>query len=221
MKQQYSVIVLFALIVASSFASLDSFRTTRRMVTEDMNQALVKAMEQQQSDVISADTIRVFNSHLRIEALKGRAVLAVDTKKGFYPRPQVSTATILSLSDQRYSMVLWSMVFLWSIFCLYRYRQHMSLGMYGGLALQDGRFIDAKGNVVKLTPMQHQLMEMLWQSPTHQLSKTEICNALWPKKEDASETLYALIRRLKLIIEQHSNLKIEADRGRAYELKVK
>ena len=97
----------------------------------------------------------------------------------------------------------------------------MSLGMYGGLALQDGRFIDAKGNVVKLTPMQHQLMEMLWQSPTHQLSKTEICNALWPKKEDANETLYTLIRRLKPIIEQHSNLKIEADRGRSYGLTIR
>ena len=213
--------VLFALIVASSLTSLDSFRRTSRKVTNDMNQALAKTLEQQQSQVISADTIRVFNSHLQMEALKGKAVLAVDTKKGFCPRPQVSTATILALTDQRPAMVLWSMVLLWSGFCLYLHRQRMTMGMYGGLALQEGRFIDAKGNVVKLTPMQQQLMELLWQSPTHQLPKNEICDALWPKKPDASETLYTLVRRLKPIVEQHSNLRIEADRGKSYGLTIR
>ena len=221
MKQKYAVVVLFALIVASSLTSLDSFRRTSRKVTNDMNQALAKTLEQQQLQVISADTIRVFNSHLQMEALKGKAVLAVDTKKGFCPRPQVSTATILALTDLRPAMVLWSMVLLWGMFCLYLHRQRMTMGMYGGLVLQEGRFIDAKGNVVKLTPMQQQLMELLWQSPTHQLPKNEICDALWPKKPDASETLYTLVRRLKPIVEQHSNLRIEADRGKSYGLTIR
>ena len=97
----------------------------------------------------------------------------------------------------------------------------MALGLYGGLALQDGHFVDAKGCVVKLTPMQQQLMEMLWLSPTRQLSKTEICDALWPKKPDANETLYTLIRRLKPIIEQHSDLKIEVNRGKSYGLIIR
>ena len=87
--------------------------------------------------------------------------------------------------------------------------------------MQNGRFIDAKGSEVRLTPMQQQLMVMLWQSPSHQLSKTEICNALWPKKEDANETLYTLIRRLKPIIEEHSDLKIESDRGKSYGLTIR
>ncbi len=191
------------------------------MVTEDMNQALAKALEEQQSEVISADTIRVFNNYLQTEDLKGKAVLALDTEKGFQPRPQVSTATILALSDQRPSMVLWSMVVLWGMYCLYQHRRRVTMGMFGGLALQEGSFVDAKGCVVRLTPMQQQLMEMLWQSPSHKLSKTEICDALWPKKEDASETLYTLVRRLKPIIEEHSNLKIEVDRGRAYGLTIR
>ena len=191
------------------------------MVTEDMNQALAKALEEQQSEVISADTIRVFNNYLQTEDLKGKAVLALDTEKGFQPRPQVSTATILALSDQRPSMVLWSMVVLWGIYCLYQHRRRVTMGMFGGLALQEGSFVDAKGCVVRLTPMQQQLMEMLWQSPSHKLAKTEICDALWPKKEDASETLYTLVRRLKPIIEEHSNLKIEVDRGRAYGLTIR
>ena len=221
MKQRYAVGVLFVLITASSMVSLTSYRATEQLVTDDMNQALAKALAEQQSDVISADTIQVFNSHLQIEGLRGNAILAVDTKKGFCPRPQVSTATILSLSDQRPSMILWSMAMLWGLFCLYQHRRNVTLGLYGGLALQNGHFVDARGNKVKLTPMQQQLMEMLWKSPTHQLSKTEICNTLWPKKPDANETLYTLIRRLKPIIEQHSDLKIEADRGKSYGLTIK
>ena len=213
--------MLFALIIASSMVSLTSYKATEELVTADMDQALAKALDEQQSDVISADTIQVFNSHLQIEGLRGNAVLAVDTKKGFRPRPQVSTATILSLSDQRPSMILWSMALLWGLFCLYQHRRLSALGLYGGLALQDGRFINAKGSEVKLTPMQQQLMEMLWQSPKHQLSKAEICDALWPKKPDASETLYTLIRRLKPIIEEHSDLKIESDRGKSYGLTIK
>jgi DNA-binding response OmpR family regulator len=118
-------------------------------------------------------------------------------------------------------MILWSMAMLWGLFCLYQHRRNVTLGLYGGLALQNGHFVDARGNKVKLTPMQQQLMEMLWKSPTHQLSKTEICNTLWPKKPDANETLYTLIRRLKPIIEQHSDLKIEADRGKSYGLTIK
>jgi len=69
--------------------------------------------------------------------------------------------------------------------------------------------------------MQHQLMEMFFQSPSHSLTKKEICNALWPKKPDASETLYTLIKRLKPVVEQHSCLKIESDRSKAYSLKVR
>ena len=221
MRQRYAVVVLFALIIASSMVSLNRYKTTERLVTEDVNQALAKALDEQQSNVISADTIQLFNSHLQIAELRGNAVLAVDTKKGFHPRPQVSAATIFSLSDQRPSMILWSMALLWGLLCLYQHRRILSLGLYGGLALQYGRFVDAKGCEVKLTPMQQQLMEMLWLSPSHKLSKAEICDALWPKKEDASETLYTLIRRLKPIIEEHSNLKIESDRGKSYGLTIK
>ena len=221
MKQRYVGVVFLALTIASGMISLNSYKATEVLVTADMNQALAKALEEQQSDVISADTIQVFNSHLQIEGLRGNAVLAVDTKKGFRPRPQVSTATILSLSDQRPSMILWSMALLWGLFGLYQHRRLSVLGLYGGLALQEGRFVNAKGSEVKLTPMQQQLMEMLWQSPSHQLSKAEICDALWPKKPDASETLYTLIRRLKPIIEEHSDLKIESDRGKSYSLKIR
>ena len=94
---------------------------------------------------------------------------------------------------------------------------------FGGLTYSehDGRFYGIKGQQIKLTPMQQQLMEMFFRSDSHLLTKTEICDALWPKKDDANDTLYTLIRRLKPIIEEHTDLIIESDRGRAYELKVK
>ena len=114
--------------------SLTSYKTTEQLVTEDVNRALAKALDEQKSNVISADTIQVFNKHLQMEALRGQAVLAVDTQREFRPHPQVSTATILSLSDQRPAMVLWSMALLCVLCCMYR--RSTSLKLYGGLTLQ-------------------------------------------------------------------------------------
>ena len=228
MKQKYLVIILFVLIVASGATSLRSYRTTERQIERDMGQALSAALAQQQSDVITQDTIRTFNSNLQIAELRGKATIAVDTKgREFRAYARCSEATIFSLSDQRLTAVLWSMTLLWAAFCFYRRRHEMlqMAGMlqYGGLcfAEAEGTFYDAKGQRITLTPMQQQLMEMFFRSEAHQLTKTEICDALWPKKLDASETLYTLIRRLKPVVEQHSNLKIESDRGRAYELTIK
>ena len=77
MKQKYAVVILLALIVASGLTSFRSYRATERIVAEDMACALTKALDQQQSDVISTDTIRVFNSYLKLDELRGNAVLAL------------------------------------------------------------------------------------------------------------------------------------------------
>ena len=226
MKQQYAVIVLFALVVASSLTSLDSYRSTSQRVNEDMDRALAITMQEQQSDLISQDTIRTFNSHLQIAALRGKATLAVDTRnRQFKAYAHCSEATIFSLSDQRPAALLWVLTGFWAMFVWYR-RAAKALPAgngFGGLTYSEAesRFYAADGNEVQLTPMQHQLMEMFFHSPSHTLSKAEICEALWPKKPDASETLYTLIRRLKPVIEQHSNLRIESDRSKAYRLTVK
>ncbi|MBR3390007.1 MAG: helix-turn-helix domain-containing protein [Prevotella sp.] len=229
MKQKYSVIVLFLLILASGATSFQSYQSTRSLVTRDMERALALTLKEQQSNVISADTIQLFNNNLLLEQLKGKAELAVDTRQqDFRCYAKCSAATVFSLSDQRPASILWAAAMLWGFYCFYRRRKDVSSAFkpvccYGGLGLSeaDGRFYDAEGNRVNLTPMQQQLMEMFFRVPSHRLTKTEICEALWPKKEDASETLYTLIRRLKSVVEQHSDLKIEVDRGRAYELKIK
>ena len=251
MKQErFAVIVLFALIIASNFTCFDSYRSTSRMVNEDMDRALALTLEEQQSDVISQDTIRTFNSHLQIAELRGKATLAVDTRgQKFKVYAHCSEATIFSLSDQRPATILWALTGLWAMLMWYRYLRGKGArallacyqrdarivksekltvvitngNTFGGLTYseENRRFYAADGSQVQLTPMQHQLMEMFFHSPSHLLTKTEICDALWPKKPDASETLYTLIRRLKPVVEQHSDLKIESDRSKAYSLKIK
>ena len=74
--------------------------------------------------------------------------------------------------------------------------------------------------MVKLTPMQHALLLMFFQTPRHQLTKQHICEALWPKKPDASDTLYTLIKRIKPVLETEGRLKVTSERGRDYRLEI-
>ena len=164
MKQRYTVIVLFALILMSSLTSVDSYRSTSRMVSEDMDRALTLTMLEQQSDVISPDTIRKFNSHLQIAELRGKATLAVDVRaRQFRAYAHCSEATIFSLSDQRPAAILWMLTGFWALFVWYRLRQRIAVGhlllsvpsgcSYGGLvyAEEEGRFYGANGDAVSLT----------------------------------------------------------------------
>ena len=96
---------------------------------------------------------------------------------------------------------------------------HLSKRQFFGTlsySLSDDTFYKKESDeTINFTPMQHQLMQMFFENEHHKLSKKEICDALWPKKTDASATLYTLIRRIKPIIENH-NLMIESERGKAY-----
>ena len=159
-----------------------------------------------------------------------------------------SMLDVFGMSNQRTSLSLSLMAMIWGIWSLYYYnrrkRQDATLALastngsdgnlyiateeqtekmktLGSLAYsaeEDFFFNQETHQAIKFTPMQHQLMQLFMQSAHHQLSKQEICEALWPKKPDANETLYTLIRRIKPIIEGNSNLMIESERGRAYRL---
>lgn len=149
-----------------------------------------------------------------------------------------SAATVFGMSDQRLPLVLWLSALLWmAAATLWHRRKAAGLAeagdevsvavkgglSYGGITLSpDGNsFSDTEGRTLRLTPMQHRLMLMFFRSPSHCLPKQEICDALWPRKEDANDTLYTLVRRLKPVIETAGRLRIEADRGRAYRLTVR
>ncbi|MBQ9637255.1 MAG: helix-turn-helix domain-containing protein [Prevotella sp.] len=235
--QKHAAIVLFILFLSSFLTGFHSFSATKERVVTDMDCALTKAMLEQEEDVITPDTIRLFNQFLKTEKLRGKATLVVRTQlpnKGSQAvsspiSAHCSSATIFALSDQRPSLLLLTLAMLWGIFCraiIVRQRSGRQLlqtelakNCFGGMSFYNGKFYTfATGEPVKLTPMQHQLMEMFFQSPTHSLSKFEICDTLWPKKMDANETLYTLIRRLRPVVERHSDLHIESDRSRAYRL---
>ena len=157
-------------------------------------------------------------------------------------------ATVLLISDQRLSLFLAFTSLLWALYSLSFYRKKrnqesdhrievvsinsnsiIDAGLlsgsltYGGVRFSEMNdvFYGLHGDAIHFTPMQQQLMRMFWEAPGHTLSKEAICAELWPKKEDANDTLYTLVRRLKPVLEEHTGLMLVADRGRSYSLVVK
>ena len=74
------------------------------------------------------------------------------------------------------------------------------------------------GPSLTLTPMQEQLLQLFRSAPNQTLTKEEICTALWPKKENAEDTLYTFISRMKTALKKQSHLQIQNRRGREYVL---
>ena len=232
MKKLPFVIFVFIMLCALC-SSISSYKSTVNGITRDVNNALKLTLAEMPTDVINADTIRCYRSHLTITELKNTACIAMTSvrRAGRQETQMVAQAncdimTILMLSDQRASGallfvgILWMMCSLWYV---RRFKPEMFAKAlsYGGIVFANDRFITAKGEHIHFTPMQHSLMEMFMMAESHSLSKQEICDRLWPKKPDASDTLYTLIKRVKPILEANSNLKIESDRGKSYMLKIK
>lgn len=227
-------ILIFLFIMASAFCtSMCSFRSASDRIEADVNNALELTLAEMQCDVVSADTIRCYRNYLTIAELKDTACIAMRTvRRGERQETEIvaeancNFMTVFMLSDQRASGVLLFAGILWimgSLWYMRRFKPEVLVeGLrYGGLIYTNEKFTTAKGEQIRLTPMQHTLLEMFMNSENHCLSKQEICDRLWPKKPDASDTLYTLIKRMKPIIEEHSNLKIESDRGKSYTLKLK
>ena len=102
MKRSHALIVLLVLIGSTVVSSLHGYSSAKARVDADLRQALALTMQEQPADVITADTIRVCNSHLQITELRGRATLAVDTRQHrFHCYARCSEATIFDLSNVR------------------------------------------------------------------------------------------------------------------------
>ena len=165
------------------------------------------------SSAIHSDTLLIDAAH------SGETVML----KG-YSRP--SFATIFSISDQRMSFSFAISALLWAMMSWLVLRRKGEVKdakmIFGGLryVAEENVFYGCHGIPIHFTPMQQQLMLLFWNNSSHSLSKDEICRALWPKKEDASDTLYTLMRRVKPLLEQHTQLKMTADRGKCYTLEI-
>ena len=232
MKKLPISIFLFVMLMAV-VSAITSYKTTCTRISEDVNNALALTKYQMPCDVVSADTIRCYRNNITIAEVKETACLAMRTiRKGnrheteLIAEANCDFSTVLMLSDQRASASLMLVGLLWLIGSTVYIRRHkpelIVQGItYGGLIFSNDRFSNATGERIHLTPMQHTLLEMFLKSDDHTLTKQEICDRLWPKKPDANDTLYTLIRRIKPIIEANSNLKIESDRGRSYSLEIR
>ncbi len=232
MKKLPFIIFVFIMLCALC-SSVCNYKIAENRITRDVNNALKLTLAKMPTDVVNADTISCYRSHITIAELKDTACIAMTSVKraGRIETKMVAQAncdfiTTLMISDQRASGTLLFVGILWmicSILYMRRFKPEMFAGglNYGGVVFANDKFITAKGEPIHFTPMQHSLMEMFMMTESHSLSKQEICDCLWPKKPDASDTLYTLIKRVKPILESNSNLKIESDRGKSYTLKLK
>lgn len=240
MKPYMSVVVFLVLLLSSVGAGIDSYHTAEQRIVEDMNQALSKTLAASQEGWITPDTIYSYRQNLRIAELRNHSYLyyadlqrddtlcsrrmewrsqhAAVALRGY---ANCSFATVWGLADHRLPWFLSLLTVGWLFLSFRSVRRRRVEGLsFGSLVYVTGerRFYRPDCQPVRLTPMQQQLLEMFFTAEQHCLSKDEICERLWPRKPDASETLYTLIRRLKPIVERQGSLKIVSERGRSYRL---
>ena len=227
------ILIFIVLCFTAMATSYGSYRKAQRNIESDLQQALAKTINEKGVETMRQDSIRAYRSiartedemmtiavgdetlrrHLRNQQLGEMAFITytVGCERGrwkvtFDTEAKCSAAMIWSLSDQRLPAWFAAMALLSLALSFRDKRQLRPITMDCFSATH-------------LTPMQRQLMEMFVASDSHRLSKHEICDVLWPKKDDANETLYALISRLKRELDKTSNYDIISDRGRAYILK--
>ena len=226
-------IVFSFLMLCALCTSISSSHRTEYMIAQDVNQALKQVLAKMPDNAVTTDTIRCYRSCLTIAELKDTAGIAMRTVRRdgrletkLVAEANCDFAATFMMSDQKASGSLFMFGALWLLGSLWYVRRKkpelITQGLaYGGIVYNNDKFMTLSGEEIRLTPMQHSLLKMFITTDTHTLSKQEICDRLWPKKPDASDTLYTLIRRIKPIIETHSTLKIESDRGKSYSLNIR
>lgn len=240
MKPRYVIVVFLTLLVVAIASSVHSYRYTEDGLLADMNQALKKTLDDKKDCWITPDTIADYRANLHSEALRERSIVyyAVnDRQKGlrskkmtlqkdgrkvcFQSYANCSVATIWWLSDQRMTLLLMLAAVSWLALWFFKRRKSgIEDTRKCALAYSEAAhcFVNSRGERIDFTPMQEQLMMMFLRADGHRLSKQQICDELWPKKPDASDTLYTLIRRLKPVLRDAAEMTIVNYRGRDYQL---
>lgn len=242
MRPWHAVIVLMVLVGCAVATSRHGYNCAKEDIIADMNQALARTLAEKTEGWITPDTIADYRSFLKIAALRRSSVIyyAIDEQHDdlksrrmtwhdgrgrrlvFRGYANCSLATVWGMSDQRPAMLLTLAAMLWALAsAIYFRRLHRGMIVLGGLVMdcERQRFLTLGHEPVTMTPMQEKLMGMFFRADGHRLGKQQICDVLWPKKPDASDTLYTLIRRIKPILAD-KGLAIETQRGKDYRLKV-
>lgn len=239
-------------MLPSLFLSYGNYTTAKEHIIDDVNQALAQTILYKIPDQITADTLRIYRSKLKIEQLKETSYLTIctdepsksslcsDTMSYKYGNerlhirayPNCSKAAVFGMSEQTIPGMLFTISMLWGIFSIiYLHKKNnVSLSIktddqsivFGNLRFSDSRsmFYNEHEEEIHFTPMQFAFMKMLITSEYRKMSVTEICDKLWPGKDNAKESLYTLVRRLKPVVENNSNIRIISDKGGYYSLKI-
>ncbi|EFL46179.1 transcriptional regulatory protein, C-terminal domain protein [Prevotella disiens FB035-09AN] len=241
MKPYLSVIVFLFLVLSSATMSIKSYNGAKDTIVADMNQALEQTLQTKTEAWITPDTIINYRKNLKIETLRNESFLTYAAAKTpqtlcsrrmewknrdkenivFQSYATCSALTIWQLSDQRYSTFTLLLAFVWLASSIYWIRKSKlgTIVLNSFIYSSDTQtFYDLEQKPIPFTPMQLQLMQLFLAADHHQLSKQTICDTLWQKKPDASETLYTLIRRTKVVLKERVGLKIVTERGGNYRL---
>lgn len=240
MRPYHSVVVLLIIVASAVAAGSHGYCCAKDDIIADMNQALELTLAKKQEGWITPDTIADYRSHLKIAGLRQSSVVSYAMGSGhdglqsrtmtwrdgkgmslkFQSYANISPVSVLAMSNQQPTLLLSVAAMLWALFSvMYFHRQHEGMVVVGGLMLdRTGQgFLTLSKEPVALTPMQERLLRMLFAADNHQLAKQQICDALWPKKPDASDTLYTLVRRIKPVLASNG-LTIRTSRGKDYQL---
>lgn len=238
MNKYLPFLVTAMLALSSLWAGIDSYDRAETRIADDLTRALAQTALTRPADWLSTDTIRVFRSHLQTEQLRDHAFLAfslLDERRqplagaiatdtlvvAEAVRAQgyatCSPITVLRMSDQRLAAVL----LLLSLLSLFYSVLSLRPAVVARTSMTSQQEPNGDSFIGLLTPMQARLVQLFLESPTRELTKQQICDALWPRKDNAAETLYTLIHRIKPILDAHSDLRITSNRGRSYRLEHK
>ncbi len=244
MNKKAAYIVFFALLLPSIVMGYASYATTLDNIIDDLNQALAKTIQENADENITEDTLSTFRGNLKMEELKETSYLAFCTsepsksavssdtmsfcaageRRFVRAYPNCSRAAVFGMSEQTVPSLLFLGSMLWGLYAFAHLRRkqdatRIALGTLSFSTANDC-FYNAKQERIGFTPMQFQFMRMLITSDGFRLPVEEICRQLWPGKEDARETLYTLVRRLKPVVENSTNIRIQSEKGHCYTLNV-
>lgn len=247
-----AITVFLSLMVPSLFLSYGNYTIAKEYIIDDVNQALAQTILYKQSDRITADTLKIYRSKLKIEQLKKTSYLAMCTEESsnvsfcsdtmtykcgeerLHVRayPNCSKAAVFSMSEQTVPGMLFIVSLLWGMFSMLYLNHKKSLCqsslpdnrsiVFGDITYSDSRSLFYNGNneEIHFTPMQYAFMKILITSECKKVPVNDICQKLWPRKDNSKETLYTLVRRLKPVVENNSNVRIISDKGGYYSLKI-
>lgn len=216
MKNKISSFVVVLLFLSAILSGERSYENARHYIIRDLNNAMSATLATMQSNTITPDTVALLRENLTLSVLKDSAYIAY-CLPGDKPNGICSDTMMLDRSEVRsYADVSFA-----SVFGIADKRMPVAFTLLALFWMLGSMMLTKKNQdlvFAQLTPMQRQLADMFLSAPGGELSKDDICNALWPNKPQPEETLYSLIRHLKTALDG-SEYEIETRRGFGYRLK--